>query len=294
MIVVIVRGLGDIGSAVAHLLFREGYGVVIHDDPRPATTRRGMAFADAAFDGQAELDGVRAVRTDGAGEIARALERRDAVPVHVGPLGTLLAGLGHQVLIDARVRKRAAPEVQVGRAELTIAMGPALVAALHAHVVVETSWDALGGVITEGASLPLAGEPRAIAGHARDRYVYAPVDGVLRTKARIGDAVRRGEEVARVGATALLAPLDGVLRGLTHDDVPVRGRDEGHRGGPAREGRRGAGHRRAAAPHRGGRPLSGASLGAAPSTLTSPRPLRVERLGPGSECCPATPVTQQA
>ena len=221
MTVVIVRGLGDIGSAVAHLLFREGYGVVIHDDPRPATTRRGMAFADAAFDGQAELDGVRAVRTDGAGEIARALERRNAVPVHVGPLGTLLAGLGHQVLIDARVRKRAAPEVQVGRAELTIAMGPALVAGLHAHVVVETSWDALGAVITEGASLPLAGEPRAIAGHARDRYVYAPVDGVLRTKARIGDAVRRGEEVARVGDTALLAPLDGVLRGLTHDDVPI-------------------------------------------------------------------------
>ena len=34
MTVVIVRGLGDIGSAVAHLLFREGYGVVLHDDPR--------------------------------------------------------------------------------------------------------------------------------------------------------------------------------------------------------------------------------------------------------------------
>jgi hypothetical protein len=63
--------------------------------------------------------------------------------------------------------------------------------------------------------------PRAIAGHARDRYVYAPVDGVLRTKARIGDAVRRGEEVARVGDPALHAPLDGVLRGLTHDDVPI-------------------------------------------------------------------------
>jgi xanthine dehydrogenase accessory factor len=219
--VVIVRGIGDIGSAVGHLLFREGYGVVIHDDPRPATTRRGMAFADAAFDGQGELDGVRAVRTDGVGEIARALERSYVVPVHLGSLGMLLAGLGHQVLIDARVRKRAAPEVQVGLAELTIAMGPALVAGLHAHVVVETSWDALGAVITDGTSLPLAGEPRAIAGHARDRYVYAPVDGVLHTKAGIGDAVRRGEEVARVSDAALLAPLDGILRGLTHDDVPV-------------------------------------------------------------------------
>jgi len=139
--VVIVRGLGDIGSAVAHLLFREGYGVVIHDDPRPATTRRGMAFADAAFDEQAELDGVWAVRTDGTVEIARAQERRDAIPVHVGPLRTLLAGLGHRVLVEARVRKRATPEVQLMDAELTVAMGPALVAGLHAHVVVETSWD---------------------------------------------------------------------------------------------------------------------------------------------------------
>jgi xanthine dehydrogenase accessory factor len=219
--VVIVRGLGDIGSAVAHLLFREGYGVAVHDEPRPATTRRGMAFADAAFDGEAELDGVRAVRADTVEEVALALARRDAVPVHVGPLGPLLAALGHRVLVDARVRKHAAPEVQLADAELTVAMGPALVAGRHAHVVVETSWDALGAIIAEGASLPLAGEPRAIAGHARDRYVYAPVDGVLRTKARIGDAVRRGEEVARVGAAKLLAPLDGVLRGLTRDDVPV-------------------------------------------------------------------------
>jgi hypothetical protein len=77
--VVIVRGLGDIGSAVAHLLFREGYGVALHDEPRPATTRRGMAFADAAFDGEAELDGVRAVRADTAEEVALALAGRTAM-----------------------------------------------------------------------------------------------------------------------------------------------------------------------------------------------------------------------
>jgi xanthine dehydrogenase accessory factor len=221
VIVVIVRGLGDIGSAVAHLLFREGYGVVIHDDPRPATTRRGMAFADAAFDGQAELDGVRAVQAEGTMDVARALERREVVPVHVSPLSPLLTSVGNQVLVDARVRKHAGPEIQLGFADFTIAMGPALVAGRHAHVLVETSWDGLGAVITKGASLRLAGEPRAIAGHARDRYVYAPAEGIFRTRARIGDAVRRGEELARVGYAELRAPLDGVLRGLTHDGVPV-------------------------------------------------------------------------
>jgi hypothetical protein len=33
--------------------------VVVHDDPQPATSRRGMAFADAIFAGHAVLDGVR-------------------------------------------------------------------------------------------------------------------------------------------------------------------------------------------------------------------------------------------
>ena len=72
-----------------------------------------------------------------------------------------------------------------------------------------------------GASLPLTGEPRELAGHARDRYVYSPLDGVFRTKARIGDVVRRGQKIAEVGSMVLASPLDGVLRGLTHDGVPV-------------------------------------------------------------------------
>jgi xanthine dehydrogenase accessory factor len=119
------------------------------------------------------------------------------------------------------MRKHGPPEVQIGYADLTIGRGPALIVGRHAHVVVETSWAGLGTVVREGASRPLAGEPRVIGGHARDRYVYARAEGVFRTKARIGDAVRAGQEVAEIGSVALTAPLDGVLRGLTHDGAPV-------------------------------------------------------------------------
>jgi lactate dehydrogenase-like 2-hydroxyacid dehydrogenase len=59
---VVVLGAGDIGSAVAHRLFRGACAVVIHEDPKPTTTRRGMAFADAVFDGRTSLDGIDAVR----------------------------------------------------------------------------------------------------------------------------------------------------------------------------------------------------------------------------------------
>lgn len=218
---VLVRGVGDIGSAIAHRLFREGYGVVIHDDPQPTTTRRGMAFADAVFDGNAVLEDVRAVRADNLERVEGALTAGDVIPVYVRPWGPLLATLGHRVLVDARMRKHRAPDVQRGFADFTIGLGPDLVAGRHADVVIETSWDGLGSVITAGASLPLGGEPRSIEGHARDRYVYAPFDGVFRTKARIGDAVRQGQDVAEINSMPLAAPLDGVLRGLTRDGVFV-------------------------------------------------------------------------
>src|SRR5260370_19906759 len=82
--------------------------------------------------------------------------------------------LDHQVLVDARMRKRAIPEVQIGYADLTIGLGLALVVGRHAHVVVETSWDGLGAVITGAASLPLTGEPAPSAGPLSTRPPTAP------------------------------------------------------------------------------------------------------------------------
>jgi xanthine dehydrogenase accessory factor len=164
---------------------------------------------------------VHAVRAHDLVRVKEALDSHNAIPVYVRDIGALLADIRPSVLVDARMRKHAAPKVQRELAPLTIGLGPDLVAGRHADVVVETSWEGLGAVITEGASRALAGEPREIAGHARDRYVCAPFDGVFRTKARIGDAVRKGQEVAEIGSMALTAPLDGLLRGLTHDGVPV-------------------------------------------------------------------------
>jgi len=52
---VLVHGVGDIGSAVAHRLFLAGHVVVVHDSEQSTTTRRGMAFTDAIFDGRTML-----------------------------------------------------------------------------------------------------------------------------------------------------------------------------------------------------------------------------------------------
>lgn len=219
---VAVRGIGDVGSAVAHRLFGEGYRVLIADDPRPASPRRGMSFTDAAFDGSAVLEGVTA-RTYGAvDKLAKALQVRKEIPVYLGELSELLAYLDPQVLIDARMRKRAEPERQMHLAPLTIGLGPNFEAGVTTHLVVETQWgDDLGKVLTAGRTEGLAGEPRNYGGYARERFLYAPVAGVFRTELQIADPVQAGDVVGWIGDSLLAAPLDGILRGLVRNGVPV-------------------------------------------------------------------------
>ena len=220
--VVLVRGSGDVGSAVAHLLLRSGHGVLVHDVAAPAAPRRGMAFADAVFDGACTLDGVRARRVDDLALLAQAVGARDAVCVTTAPLERVLAAVRPDVLVDARMRKREQPEPQRELAPLTIGLGPNFVAGETTHIAIETqSGDTLGAVVTAGPTRALAGEPRSFHGHGRDRFVYAPAAGVLRTRAAIGDRVRAGDVVATIGDAPLAAPLDGILRGLTHDGAPV-------------------------------------------------------------------------
>src|SRR5258705_8730023 len=98
---VLVRGVGDVGSAVAAVLFRAGYAVALHDEPAPAAPRRGMAFADAVFDGMARLDGLTALRVDTSAELRDALATRVVVPVTVLPFSQVLGTPGWSVVIDA-------------------------------------------------------------------------------------------------------------------------------------------------------------------------------------------------
>jgi len=219
---VLVRGTGDVGSAVAHVLHRAGYEVVLHDEPRPAHSRRGMAFTDALFDGVASLEGVLAKRTRRFDSLEPMLQCRRAIPIVDEPFQGVLEALRPQVLVDARMRKRAHPESQRGLAALTIGLGPNFVAALNADLVIETAWgDELGTVKRAGGARPLSGDPNPIEGHSRDRFVYAPSAGRFRTQRSIGDRVERGDPIGTIDGLALPAPLSGVIRGLVHDGVEV-------------------------------------------------------------------------
>lgn len=222
MCVVLVRGTGDVGSAVALALFRAGHHVVLHDRSKPAHARRGVAFVDALFEDKVSLEGIHAKYARSIESLRHMLNCRRAVPVVDVEFDALISAVKPDVLVDARMRKREQPEVQRGLAPLTIGLGPNFVAGKTTDLVVETAYGHnLGGLIRSGRAQPLTGEPRELGGHARERFVYSPVSGTFRSRLAIGASVVAGEEIATIDGTPLRAPLTGRLRGLAHDGAEI-------------------------------------------------------------------------
>ncbi len=222
MAMILVRGTGDVGSAIAHALYRAGHKVVLHDSPAPPHTRRGMAFVDALYEGKAELAGVLAKRAKTLDDLGRMADCRRAVPVLEQPLEQVISTLRPDVLVDARMRKHEKSESGPKLAPLAIGLGPNFEAGVNTDAAIETAWgDDLGAVLWTGRTRDLEGEPQELAGHARDRYVYAPAGGTFSTRLNVGDAVVQGQEVARIGEILIRAPLSGCLRGISHDGAQV-------------------------------------------------------------------------
>lgn len=219
---VFVKGAGDVGSAVAHRLFQAGWPVILLETTEPATARRGMSFAEAVFEGRAELESVEAVRVDDPAALTELLERGRVLPLFVGPIGRLRTTLSPSVVVDARLRKRERPERQLDEAPLTIGLGPGFRVGETTHLAIETNWGPnLGAVLEQGETDAYTGQPRVVRGYARERYTYAPTAGLWQTSRRIGDPVRAGDPLGTLDGQPLMAAIDGLVRGVTRDGVRV-------------------------------------------------------------------------
>jgi xanthine dehydrogenase accessory factor len=223
MSTILVRGSGDVGAAIAHALFARGISVVLHDEPCPSHPRRAMAFTDALYEGCCELEGVLAKRARGLESLARMLECHHAVPATAEPLDAVIRLVHPEVVVDARMRKRSPVGSMLDLAGLTIGLGPGYVAGANVHLAIETAWgNSLGQVVRDGPTLPLAGEPRELAGIGRERFVYSPAQGKFETQRSIGEQVLAGEYIGCVGATAAIhSPLAGFIRGLSHSGASI-------------------------------------------------------------------------
>jgi xanthine dehydrogenase accessory factor len=230
----LVKGGGEVGSAVALRLWRAGWQVVVVELERPTVLRRQLSVAEAAYVGQLWRGEVRVERAADAAALERLLRpvagrssagdprAEPALPLFVGMLAVARAVLDPAVVVDARMRRGAPPERQRGEAPLVIGLGPGLRAGEDVDVVVETCpGPALGQALWSGAALPHRPLPRGGDRDAAEQYAYAPAAGRWRTARAIGEVVAAGALLGTVDAVAVPAPCAGRVRGLVHDGLVV-------------------------------------------------------------------------
>jgi xanthine dehydrogenase accessory factor len=219
---ILIRGGGDVGSAVAHVLFRRGAKVLICELTRSPHARRGMAFTDALFDGSATLEGVVAQWVPDVAAVRDCWREGGRVPLITMAESLLTAAIRFDVVIDATMRRESVRQDLRPMSACTIGLGPGYIPGVNCHIAIETQWgEAMGQVLHDRAAAVRSGGPHPLDGVTHERFVPAHASGVWRTNAVLGQSIRAGELVGQLGDEAVRAPIDGHLRGLTRDGVAV-------------------------------------------------------------------------
>jgi xanthine dehydrogenase accessory factor len=213
---VLLRGGGDLASGVALRLHRAGIGVVIAELAQPLAVRRTVSFAEAIFDGEYEVEGIKA-RLIEADQLS-TWDKQDVIPVFIDPDAAILSKHNFTIVVDARLAKQPPAPLAV-EIPLHIGLGPGFHAGHNCHAAIETRRShTLGRVIWDGTTQPDSGKPE---GDPR-RVLRAPAEGKVTGYKKIGSHVEEGETVAVIDDQyAVVSPFAGVLRGLIRDGLHV-------------------------------------------------------------------------
>ncbi len=218
---ILLKGGGDLGTGVAWRLHRAGFPVVITELAQPLVVRRTVAFANAVYEAQSAVEGVTAWRAESFDE-ARELLEQGIIPVLVDPATRAREFFAPQVFVDAVMAKRNSG-TRITDASLVIALGPGFTPKVDCHAVIETQrGHDLGRALWDRAAEANTSTPGEVGGKSLERVLRAPRDGVIVGARKIGDALTRGEVIAQIEGTEIIAPFDGMLRGLVHDGLRVQ------------------------------------------------------------------------
>ena len=217
---IVVRGAGDLATGVIVRLAKAGYRVCVLEIEQPTTIRRTVAFSEAVYAGEVTLESVvcRKVESD---QEAKTLLDQGIVALMVDPDGSVIERLRPFAVVDAIIAKKNLG-TDKAMAPLVIALGPGFEAGVDCDYVIETKrGHDLGKVISKGCAEANTGIPGTIGGFAEERVLHSPGAGTFVARKKIGDMVKKGEKMAMVGTDKIVAPIDGVVRGMLHDGIVV-------------------------------------------------------------------------
>lgn len=218
--IAIVRSGGDIASGIIQKLHRSGFRVLVLETDRPTSIRRAVCFSEAVFNGTKEIEGLTSVLVKNDEEIANCWNK-DLIPLIVDPNGEYIGKIKPLAVIDAILAKKNLG-MNKSLAHITIAVGPGFEAGKDVHIVVESQrGHDLGRLIFNGMADKNTGKPGNIGGFTVERVLYSPCYGTFYSNHKIGDVVKKGDVVATVDDEYIYSKIDGMIRGLLRNGIPV-------------------------------------------------------------------------
>jgi xanthine dehydrogenase accessory factor len=239
---ILIKGAGEMATGVGHRLFRANLRrILMTEIPEPLTVRRTVAFSEAVYEGEAQVEGVGAELVKSLDEVD-GVWSKDRLAVIVDPHGGVLEAFAPDVVVDLIMAKRNTG-TRIGEAPLVIGVGPGFTAPVDVHLVIESNrGHDLGRVIFEGTTEAYTGVPGLMGaagsnvGYTKERVLRAPHSGRVRQVKQIGDDVQKGDVVLHIDNTPVVATIDGMLRGLIREilvagdekigDIDPRGKKE--------------------------------------------------------------------
>jgi xanthine dehydrogenase accessory factor len=188
----------------------------------PLAVRREVSFCEAVYDGEKEVEGVRAELISKPGEIETSWMKK-VIPVLIDPeVKRLKDFLKPDVLIDAVMAKKNLG-THIEDAPLVIGLGPGFSAGKDVHIVIETNrGHHLGKMILKGEAEPDTGIPGDVGGYTIERLLRTMKKGIFHPQKTIGEKVTRGTVVAVVDDYPVIAQTSGVVRGLLREGIDAK------------------------------------------------------------------------
>lgn len=219
--IVVVKGAGDLATGTIVRLKKAHFSVIALECKQPTAIRRTVAFSEAVYDGEMEVEGIKAVLVHTPNDAVSLSSIEGVVPVLVDEKAESIKKINPIVVVDAIIAKRNI-NTKITDAPCVIALGPGFTAGVDAHAVIETSrGHYLGSVITNGSAIPNTGIPGIIGGVGKERVIHSPSEGVFKGICSIGDTVKEGDVIALVGDVEVKASISGTLRGLLRSGLEV-------------------------------------------------------------------------
>lgn len=227
---VIVRGAGDLATGVVYSLYKAHFKVIILETQHPSAIRRKVALSEAVYDGKTKVEDIEAVLVKNYEEALNIIANKDykEIPILIDPNCEILNHIKPTFLIDAIIAKKNIG-TNKSMAKYTIALGPGFTAGKDCDIVIETMrGHNLGRMYLEGEAIPNTGIPGNIGGKEAERVIHASSDGIIENIKNIGDFVREKEVIAYINndnkKIEVIAPFEGLLRGIIRDGFKVRNR----------------------------------------------------------------------